>query len=802
LSKELAEGFDFDSGGPDTSSGIDFSGVTDTITSGVGFSSVTDVVTSGVDFSSVTDTITSGVDFSSVTDVVSSGVDFSSVTDTITSGVDFTSVTDTVDFSSVMDTISSGVDFSSVTDTITSGVDFSSVTDTITTTSSELDFSGVTDTITSGVDVSSVTDTVTSINTSTTDFGLTNINQDNYEWGISTGNPYDTATYSTDFSNSAFTSSGPTLNDDGQNNFNSTAEVNVYTTSTTESVDYETIDQQSFVSENTVVEVDTSDYTQEYDSASYSEETATSTTVSYQDIGSGADYTSTSSSGIGMSYDEFSQELEDPGGLQMADTSTQYQSVYTSSSEVTYTSGNTPNDLSTVNNAQTSPASQHRPTRPQQQHRPPNPPHSPRPQTTRAAAPPVISSVTVPQMNHGQSGVSGSVQPFMVPMTYLDPLTGEQKTILVPMTPMLDTGTMQMMPAIQEQPSITPGRRQQTQSSSSQSPRSVSFDTPQVSPSLPSTAKTPRRVSMPAGFSQQSMAEERKSIAQQIGESKRALRTRMVSTPALDIHSPYHITARDVMRRITREPVSRPAQGPLTITPSAMASIPRGFQGEHLPPPQTPQSAPQLPLSTVSNVNMPTSGPPTPFPPVAALPASQHIQQDDTSDAATSSTVDVHELHTNEIYDARSGDEGDLTEYISYEDALKYSPVEVSSEATSVASDKTSATKVEIHELHTETAVVTKQEGCPVEVTQLVQEIDDLSIPVPAVQEPRGQEETVKAKLGGSHQLPVQLESENTDDDPFMDLDDFNKEIEEARQMRLLSKGLPDAEVEVDASGR
>jgi hypothetical protein len=225
-----------------------------------------------------------------------------------------------------------------------------------------------------------------------------------------------------------------------------------------------------------------------------------------------------------------------------------------------------------------------------------------------------------------------------------------------------------------------------------------------------------------------------------------------------------------------------------------MASLP-----QHLSPPQTPNPQLTLDLSNVSDVNVPTSGPPTLFP---IRRASQPIQQDDTSDAATSSTVDVHELHTHEIYDARSGDEGDLTEYISYEDALKYSPVEVNSEATSgdVASDKTSATKVEIHELQTETAVVTKQDsGCPVEVTQLVKEIDGLSIPVPAAQEPRLQEETVK---GGSYQLPMQLESETTEDDPFMDLDDFNKEIEEARQMRLLSKGLPDAEVEVDASGR
>jgi len=202
---------------------------------------------------------------------------------------------------------------------------------------------------------------------------------------------------------------------------------------------------------------------------------------------------------------------------------------------------------------------------------------------------------------------------------------------------------------------------------------------------------------------------------------------------------------------------------------------------------------------------MPTSGPAAPFPPVAALLGSQHIQQDDTSDAATSSTVDVHELHTHEIYDARSGDEGELTEYMSYEDALKYSPVEVNSEATSgdVASDKTSATKVEIHELRPETAVVLKQDSGCREVTQLVQQIEDLTIPVPAVQEPRLQEQTVKTKLGGSHQLPAQLEPETTtEDDPFMDLDDFNKEIEEARQMRLLSKGLPDAEVEVDASGR
>lgn len=161
----------------------------------------------------------------------------------------------------------------------------------------------------------------------------------------------------------------------------------------------------------------------------------------------------------------------------------------------------------------------------------------------------------------------------------------------------------------------------------------------------------------------------------------------MVSTPALDIHS-YHIITRGIMAHIARQQTSKPAvQKPWNATAPAVPSylsqdtlrlnmhVAACPQPSRPPQPSRAVSQQVTQFDTPSNLREANFGTANSqgighsIPPPQSTTREQTcqaIQLDDTSDHATSSTIDINDTRvTDDVYDARLGDDTDLTEYVS-----------------------------------------------------------------------------------------------------------------------------------------
>jgi hypothetical protein len=273
------------------------------------------------------------------------------------------------------------------------------------------------------------------------------------------------------------------------------------------------------------------------------------------------------------------------------------------------------------------------------------------------------------------------------------------------------------------------------------------------------------------------MGEQTKRTAQQFMGSKALFAMRMVATPALDIHSPYHVITRGIMANIAASKQLTPlntsavpshypapwAHSHLQQTKPQLSQVPQLVQVHFSPGAQNP-----LPITVSTFQTLDVS---RPFPQDPMQPTAQDIQQDDTSDDATSSTVDLYDTQpTDEVYDARPGDEADLTVHISYEDALKYSPVEVLA---------TTSRMVPLNEDPVDDRV-TLNEGTvsqmpPVAPRQIFEEV------VVAGETPPVQDTLRGTQEASCCPLQVSEVQENLS----LDLDAFNKEIEKVRTLRL-----------------
>lgn len=503
---------------------------------------------------------------------------------------------------------------------------------------------------------------------------------------------------------------------------------------------------------------------------------------------------------------------------------------------------------------------------PQQANRPTRPPQlatpRPRPQST-LGKPGTGSGLPIIPTQAGMMPLT-SAQPIMVPMTYLDPMTGEKRMMLVPMTPMIGaTGGMQtqVMPVglgqgiSQAQTQVRPGnqtsqtqrrptkpvpaRRQPAtnQIPASQSPRSVSSGVVQPSSKVmpvQSNVKTnTRRVTMPAKPASPSSGlqpvplQSGKQKRQQSSLSSAPLRTRMVSLPVLDIHSPYHVINHEMMARIlagrqashkppqkppttnnttAQSTMQAPSQGSFNPTPPvgihSQRRRPPPSQTSPLPPPSIPPPKTQAPISNPANFQ--TTGPSRRLPPPqtqpfqgpstqnTAQPFQPQIQRDDSSDDATSSTVDIYDTPRDEdMFDARPGNEVDLTEYVSYEDALKFSPVVrsgdtlpspgVTGKVDSIEDTESQSLDSEVH-----------QDEFRIEVTEQIQSEEIIVLEQNTIDQGQTVErmegtevDSFNNTFANYHELGGSTEAAMPEIDSIMDLDEFNKEIEEARLIRL-----------------
>jgi hypothetical protein len=493
-----------------------------------------------------------------------------------------------------------------------------------------------------------------------------------------------------------------------------------------------------------------------------------------------------------------------------------------------------------------------RPTRPQQTATPRPRPHS----TSTPAIPQIPLSGSMGsglQMMPTQSGIMPmtSGQPIMVPMTYLDPITGEQKMMLVPMTPMIGaTGGMQMQVMAQAIPQALaqnltspsqaqmrptmpgPARRQPAgripETQQAQSPGSVSSGAIQSRSKVPlSDIKTNRRVSMPPKPTSSSSGPQAvphqsgKQSVQQRNSSRPPLRTKMVSVPVLNIHSPYHVMNREMMARILAhqklEPVPKPQATGMPIMPapsegSSGTNPPVSTRPQRRRPPQLSQPINQSSLvlqlntrnphpnavpkiqTTTGTSSRPSSRPQLsrPYPQNTVQHSPSHFQQEDSSDDATSS-VDIYDTPLDEVFDARPGTEADLTEYVSYEDALKFSLIVVSDDtalslegAVSAVSIEESESGLKMHEnnFHWQSAVTedTRSEEIIVMDQNTLRPVQGQTLETSGGTEINIPHSTSTTNdLGPSGGIAVT----EADSDSFMDLDEFNKEIEEARLLRL-----------------